>query len=119
MGLPEDLTPYDLITRMQFKGRYDPQIKKRLDTAVSNGRYIMPGSIEVDTIHSVKGLESPAVVIDCSFLEDRVKDAKADPEEERRVGYVAVTRSSNHVSLIEPLNGPWSPIFEPVRGWWS
>lgn len=119
MGLPEDLTPYDLITHMQFKGRYDPQIKKRLNTAVSNGRYIMPGSIEVDTIHSVKGLESPAVVIDCSFLEDRVKDAKANPEEERRVGYVAVTRSSNHVSLIEPIHGPWNPVIEPVRGLWK
>jgi len=119
MGLPEDLTPYDLITCMQFKGRYDPQIKKRLNTAVSNGRYIMPGSIEVDTIHSVKGLESPAVVIDCSFNVDRVMDAKANPEEERRVGYVAVTRSSSHVSLIEPIHGPWNPVFEPVRGLWK
>ncbi len=119
MGFPDDLTPYQLIERMQFTERTNTPIKKRLGAALSNGRYILPGSIEVDTIHSVKGLESPAVVIDCSFLEDRVKDAKATPEEERRVGYVAVTRSSNHVSLIEPINGPWNPVIEPVRGLWK
>jgi len=118
-GFPEDLTPHQLIDHMQFTERTNTPIKKRLGAALSNNRYILPGSIEVDTIHSVKGLESPAVVIDCSFNVDRVMDAKANPEEERRVGYVAVTRSSNHVSLIEPIHGPWNPVIEPVRGLWK
>ncbi len=118
MGL-SDLTPQELITRMQFQGKADQHIKLRMSAALSNGRYIMPGSIEVDTIHSVKGLEAPAVVIDTSFLTERVKDALEDPEEERRVGYVAVTRSSSYVGMLEPINGPWNPVFQDVRGWWS
>ncbi|OPZ72918.1 MAG: DNA-dependent helicase II [Firmicutes bacterium ADurb.Bin456] len=87
--------------------------------AVSNRRYIMPGSILVDTIHAAKGLEAPAVVVYAGFLADRVKDAKTNPEEERRVGYVAVTRTSNHLSIVEPLTGPWNPVFETVRGIWK
>lgn len=118
-GFPEDTTPHQLIGHMRFTERTNPTIRKRLAAALSNGRYIMPGSIQVDTVHAAKGLESPAVVVYAGFLEERLQDAQANPEEERRVGYVAVTRSSNHVSVVEPLTGPWNPVFQPVRGFWK
>jgi len=118
-GFPEDTTPHQIIGHMHFTERTNPAIRTRLAAALSNGRFIMPGSILVDTIHAAKGLESPAVVVYAGFLEERLQDAKTEPEEERRVGYVAVTRSSNHVSIVEPLTGPWNPVFQPVRGFWK
>lgn len=112
------LDPHSLIDEMVIKEKEAQSIRNLLHLAVENKHYFSPDSILLDTLHSSKGLQSPAVLIDCSFIKDRTDDVIIDPSEERRVGYVGVTRASEHVVLIEPLKGVWNPVFEKAKERW-
>jgi superfamily I DNA/RNA helicase len=114
----EGLDPHSLIDKIAIKEKHAQSIRNLLHLAVENQYYFSPDSILLDTLHSSKGLQSPAVLIDCSFIKDRTDDVIIDPSEERRVGYVGVTRASEHVVLIEPFNAVWNPVFETAKERW-
>ncbi len=74
------------------------------------------GKITLSTIHSAKGLEWGNVLI-LDLVEDRFPSRHAmtrseDYEEERRLFYVACTRSKNTLSLFAPQN-----IFQRSQGY--
>jgi superfamily I DNA/RNA helicase len=73
----------------------DEFLKKIYFKAIKSGKKINPNSIVIDTIHASKGLEWPAVIIyDMGF------NPAGDLAEEHRIYYVAVTRSSNQLTVM-------------------
>lgn len=60
-------------------------------------------SVEVNTIHAVKGREADNVVILPDFVEMTSKSYAADPDNEHRVFYVAVTRAMANLYIHHPL----------------
>lgn len=80
---------------------------------------IHPADIVVDTIHSAKGLESPAVILDAGVIQCRLTEPHLLPEvlnEERRVYYVGATRARNALVVMNYFeNGTvMSPVFDKV-----
>jgi len=81
-------------------------ILKNLTAALENR--ILPGAVRVDTIHAAKGLEAPAVIVDCRYLPGRREGYFRQNEEkekmraeERRVYYVAATRASEALYFMD------------------
>lgn len=73
-----------------------------------NGTCINPGDVRVGTIHSSKGLEADAVLLDAAYtknLRDEFeRDAKTEAEE-RRLYYVGLTRAQDEVLALHGYRG--------------
>lgn len=77
-------------------------------------------TIEVDTIHSAKGREAPAVVLHTGYHRGRVRDFWQNPTiaaEERRVYYTGCTRASEALVFLDGLrSGPSAPPLQAIPG---
>jgi DNA helicase-2/ATP-dependent DNA helicase PcrA len=84
-----------------------------------------PGGVLLTTVHRVKGMEWPEVIV---YGADRgllPHDLASDWEEERRVFHVALTRAAEHVTVLADrarpspflaeLSGAAPPVTEPAR----
>ncbi len=70
--------------------------------------------VHLSTVHRVKGLEWPHVVVheaSARLFPHRLSD---DVEEERRVFHVAITRGASTVTVVAPERAP-SPFLEQLR----
>ena len=79
------------------------QFIARMDSLrAARERYVAGGdAVLLSTIHGAKGLEWPLVVV--TGLEDGYfPSRRADPEEERRLAYVAMTRAQEDLRLVVP-----------------
>ena len=78
------------------------------DTNTSLGRAVWGPGVRLATVHKVKGLEWPHVIV-LSAIEGLMPHRLAsDIEEERRVFHVAITRCSESVLIL--CDGPASPF---------
>ena len=75
------------------------------DVTRSGGKRYHPDAVTLSTLHGAKGLEFPVV-----FLCGRT----ADPEEERRLFYVGLTRGQEELILTVP--GTPSPFLADIPG---
>ncbi len=64
-----------------------------------------PPRIRVTTIHGAKGLEAQHVVLLTDLNARILRGAELDPDAERRVLYVGVTRARESLYLVEPRSG--------------
>lgn len=58
--------------------------------------------IKINTIHGVKGGEADHVVIQTDMAQRTFNEYKANPDDEHRVWYVAVTRAKQSLHIITP-----------------
>ena len=98
----EKLSEYSNI--IQFLGRIQElqdQLKKMQSTALKNNN----DCVQLMTIHASKGLEFDTVfLIGCYDGALPSNRDGADPEEERRLLYVAVTRSKKNLYISYPVH---------------
>ncbi len=75
------------------------------DISRSSGRSYNPDAVSLMTMHGSKGLEFPVVFL-CGIQKGRIPlespGYKTDPEEERRLFYVGITRAKEELILTAP-----------------
>ncbi len=59
-----------------------------------------PGGVMLATVHRVKGQEWPHVVVHLADVDQYPHRLADEPEEERRLFHVAVTRASSHATIV-------------------
>jgi DNA helicase-2/ATP-dependent DNA helicase PcrA len=59
-----------------------------------------PGGVMLATVHRVKGQEWPHVVVHLADVDQYPHRLADDPEEERRLFHVAITRASSHATIV-------------------
>ena len=59
----------------------------------------LPIKVTLSTIHQAKGREAPRVLIDLTMPTRALVDLHKNPDAERRVWYVALTRTSDELIL--------------------
>ena len=59
-----------------------------------------PGGVVLATVHRVKGQEWPHVVVHLADVDQYPHRLAEDDEEERRLFHVAITRASQHVTIV-------------------
>ena len=64
-----------------------------------------PPRVKVTTIHGAKGLEAENVVLLTDLNARILRGVELDPDAERRVLYVGVTRARENLYLVEPKGG--------------
>ncbi len=77
-----------------------------------------PSGVRLSTVHRVKGLEWPHVVVhDASgaLFPHRLTSGIEELEEERRIFHVAITRASVSCTVVAPRDDP-SPFVDEVEG---
>ena len=89
------------------------------DVSRSGGKRAVPDAVSLMTLHGAKGLEFPVVFL-CGVkkgvLPLEAPGRTGDPEEERRLLYVGMTRARDELLL---LTGPEpSPFLEDIPGDW-
>ena len=87
----------------------------RQSLADHNRTHLIGDGVLVSTIHSAKGMQFDHVLVLGGLRESQGK-ADSSPEEERRLYYVAMTRSRRTLTLVDSLENP-NPYFEEVRRW--
>lgn len=77
---------------------------------LKNGDKVLQPRIRISTIHAVKGAEADNVVLytDMSPLSNR--SFQADPDNEHRVFYVAVTRARERLIILDP----WTELYYDI-----
>jgi superfamily I DNA/RNA helicase len=60
------------------------------------------GRVQIGTVHSAKGAEADHVVLLTDVSERVMTGFRQDPDAERRVQYVAVTRARQTLTLVQP-----------------
>ena len=77
-------------------------------------------SIVLSTIHGAKGRQAPAVVVHTGYNGGRAREYRESPQrraEERRVYYVAFTRPSEALVILDGLrSGPSAPPLQEIPG---
>ena len=90
-----------------------------LQSAVRANAAIAPGEVQVGTIHTAKGLEAPTVYLFTSTTDRIVSNYQRQPKkaaEEHRVYYVATTRASAELYLVDGyFSGPTAPPMKQAR----
>lgn len=76
--------------------------KNYLLVALQNGENINEARIRISTIHGVKGGEADNVVIFSDMAKRTFVEYEANPDDEARVWYVAVTRARQSLYIIYP-----------------
>lgn len=87
------------------------------DVTRSGGKRYHPDAVTLSTLHGAKGLEFPVVFLcGCarSVLPLNLPGRTADPEEERRLFYVGLTRGQEELILTVP--GTPSPFLADIPG---
>lgn len=91
-----------------------------LERALLRGGDALPASVALDTLHAAKGLESPAVLVFTMYSARRYNEVMEDPvklDEEKRVYYVGLSRSSGPVFLSDGYTSAvTNPVVDPLRG---
>ncbi len=59
-----------------------------------------PAGVQLSTVHRVKGLEWPVVVVHLADTDQFPHRLADDTEEERRLFHVAITRASDHAAIV-------------------
>jgi DNA helicase-2/ATP-dependent DNA helicase PcrA len=59
-----------------------------------------PAGVQLSTVHRVKGLEWPLVVVHLADTDQFPHRLADDTEEERRLFHVAITRASDHAAIV-------------------
>jgi DNA helicase-2/ATP-dependent DNA helicase PcrA len=84
------------------------QLARQHDDAASFDRWLRqhlatrrdPTGVMLSTVHRVKGQEWPHVVVHLADADQYPHRLADDPEEERRLFHVAITRASSHVTIV-------------------
>jgi len=79
---------------------FEPWLREALDAPGS------PDGVTLATVHAVKGLEWPHVVVHDASAGLFPHRLSSDDEEERRVFHVALTRASERATVVAPAAGP-------------
>jgi len=69
--------------------------------------------VRLGTIHAAKGMQEDNVMVDCRSTKkcaDSQRNSEQASNEERRVGYVAVTRAKHRLVLLKPRKGHRMPV---------
>ena len=108
-------TPTDIVSRLQI-----PAWKRDvLRNAVEAPAAMTPAEVQVGTVHTAKGLEAPAVYLFTTSSESMLTRYDRDNSlaaEEHRVYYVAATRASEELHLVDDyFEGPTAPPLEKIR----
>jgi DNA helicase-2/ATP-dependent DNA helicase PcrA len=85
---------------------------------LSRQRYEAGGDVVLlSTIHQAKGLEWPLVIV-AGLEEGQFPSNRSDPEEERRLAYVAITRAKEALRVVVPPDARFDAVWEgrAVRG---
>jgi superfamily I DNA/RNA helicase len=69
----------------------------------SSGSKPDPKKVQLLTVHRAKGLEWPVVFV-AGFSDGLLPHYKGNPDEERRLAYVAMTRARDQLTLVAPLS---------------
>ncbi|MDH3248708.1 MAG: ATP-dependent DNA helicase UvrD2 [Acidimicrobiia bacterium] len=80
--------------------RFEPWLRERLGTVSQ------PGGIVLSSVHRVKGLEWDHVLVFGADRGTMPHDLSNDPEEERRVFHVAITRGRRSVTVLVDRDRP-------------
>lgn len=81
-----------------------PQLSALLDPAAPPSSEATGEGVTVSTVHRVKGLQWPMVVVLGAGSEQFPHRLADDLEEERRIFHVAITRTSERLVLIAPCD---------------
>lgn len=65
--------------------------------------------VRISTIHSAKGGEASHVVLLTEMARRTHKEMESNPDDERRVWYVGVTRTRDHITIVNPETGQFCP----------
>lgn len=79
---------------------------------LSNGyKFDEDPKCSVSTIHAAKGGEADHVIILSDMAEKSFREYEKNPDDERRVAYVGVTRAKHRLSIIEPSSKRYFPYY--------
>ena len=97
----DDLAALLRVAAMQpDPARFEPWLRERLGTESQ------PGGIVLSSVHRVKGLEWDHVLVFGADRGTMPHDLSDDPEEERRVFHVAITRGRTSVTVLVDRDRP-------------
>ena len=105
--------PDRILEALNIQPYLTDQIQRCITRERQRGSVIAPHAVRVDTIHSAKGLEAPAVFLHTGYLRGLI-DGLSDPDrmsEERRVFFVGATRASRALILFDYGSAPIWPAF--------
>lgn len=107
-ALNREMIPYDVIggwspwtskIAEQLRKGDKPQIPSRWIEFYRQADLTQPIKVILSTIHQAKGREHERVLLDCTLSAKSLLEIAHDPDAERRVQYVALTRTSNELIL--------------------
>ena len=82
----------------------DYYTRQYYSTIMANGyRLSVEPTIRLSTIHAIKGGEADHVVVFSDMANKSYEEYTKDPDNERRVAYVAVTRAKQRLSIVNPF----------------
>lgn len=116
VGLPYRLKGEPIFTatdKLEYQqGKTDSWDPDKLDFAkycFSKGTFYKEPSIDINTIHTVKGDEADVVVLMSDISKNVAIQLDIDEDSEHRVFYVAVTRAKERLIIVEPQTTLYYP----------
>lgn len=94
---PRDLAWLDALPLMPLGDREYVRVLRRHGESL-----VKPGRVRIGTVHNVKGAEAHTVAVTTDISGQVAHGARVDPDSERRVQYVAVTRTKRRLVLMSP-----------------
>jgi len=92
----------DLVTELTLEDWQRDLLLGALESRVESH----PHDVRIGTIHASKGLEAPCVLLFPAYSQRQLERFQGDYEaEERRLYYVAMTRSSEHIRIVHDFFG--------------
>jgi DNA helicase-2/ATP-dependent DNA helicase PcrA len=95
--LTRDTVWFDALVNMPIRDREYVRALRRSGESLTK-----PGRVTIGTVHSVKGGQADHVVLMTDISERVARGAQTDPDAERRVQYVGVTRARQDLTLVLP-----------------
>lgn len=110
-----DLTALDIVDRLEISAWKRDVLHNAVDAPAA----LNPTEVKCGTIHTAKGLESPAVYLFTTSTDHTVTQYSRNDDhaaEEHRVYYVGATRASEELHLVDGyFDGPIAPPVQKIR----
>jgi superfamily I DNA/RNA helicase len=104
---PEDVTKHGVKDLRNWRDSLegsDYNTRQYYSTIMANGYKLAAyPNIKLSTIHAIKGGEADHVVLFSDMATKSFDEYIKDPDNERRVAYVGVTRAKQRLSIVNPF----------------